>query len=192
MIGASVRRCNQPRHANWSSRLGWRRCRMFVVFIGNEWRDQVQETGHHAREDDLDRIVRLGIKTLRYPVVWEHISTAPSQVLSTGNGTTSGWLGWRCWACSRSWGCCTTARVRPYTDLLNSTFPTKLAAYAGAVAARYPWVKAWTPVNEPLTTARFSGLYGHWFPHERNLGTFCRMVVNQCLGVLQAMRAIRA
>jgi dTDP-4-dehydrorhamnose reductase len=25
----------------------------------------------------------------------------------------------------------------------------------------------WTPVNEPLTTARFSGLYGHWYPHGR-------------------------
>jgi dTDP-4-dehydrorhamnose reductase len=162
-----------------------------VIRIGNEWRDQVQETGHHAREDDLDRIVRLGIKTLRYPVVWERVAPHPGEPYH--------WE-WHDKRMARLAG----LGVQPivgllhhgsgpgYTNLLDPTFPAKLAAYAGAVAARYPWVKAWTPVNEPLTTARFSGLYGHWFPHERNLGTFCRMVVNQCLGVLGAMQAIRA
>ena len=25
--------------------------------------------------------------------------------------------------------------------------------------------RGWTPINEPLTTARFSALYGHWYPH---------------------------
>ena len=29
-----------------------------------------------------------------------------------------------------------------------------------ASRGRYPWIDAYTPVNEPLTTARFSGLYG--------------------------------
>ncbi len=43
-----------------------------------------------------------------------------------------------------------------------------LARFAGAVAERYPWVAEWTPVNEPLTTARFSALYGHWYPHGRS------------------------
>ena len=46
-------------------------------------------------------------------------------------------------------------------------------------------------VNEPVTTARFSGLYGHWYPHTRDLGAFYRMVVNQCHAVMLAMRAIR-
>src|ERR1700712_6029014 len=45
-----------------------------VVRIGNEWRDQVHETGHHARDGDLDRIVDLGITTLRYPIVWERVA----------------------------------------------------------------------------------------------------------------------
>ena len=54
-----------------------------------------------------------------------------------------------------------------YTSLLDSGFPEKLARYAGAVARRYPWLTDFTPVNEPLTTARFSGLYGHWYPHGR-------------------------
>jgi dTDP-4-dehydrorhamnose reductase len=59
------------------------------------------------------------------------------------------------------------------------------------VAERYPWIEHWTPVNEPLTTARFSGLYGHWYPHGRNYPTFLRALANQCRGTLQAMRAIR-
>ena len=37
----------------------------------------------------------------------------------------------------------------------------------------------WTPVNEPLTTARFSGLYGIWYPHASNEGAFWRALANQ-------------
>jgi dTDP-4-dehydrorhamnose reductase len=59
------------------------------------------------------------------------------------------------------------------------------------VAERYPWIEDWTPVNEPLTTARFSGLYGHWFPHGRDYPTFLTCLRNECLGTLEAMRAIR-
>ena len=78
-----------------------------------------------------------------------------------------------------------------YTDLLDPDFPRKLADYAARVAERYPWIEMWTPVNEPLTTARFSGLYGHWYPHGRDYPTFLRALVNQCKGTLEAMRAIR-
>ena len=51
-----------------------------------------------------------------------------------------------------------------YTSLADPEFPEKLAEYAGAVAKRYPWIGHYTPVNEPLTTARFSGWYGLWYP----------------------------
>ena len=43
-----------------------------------------------------------------------------------------------------------------YTNLLDPKFPQLLADYAAKVAKRYPWIEYWTPVNEPLTTARFS------------------------------------
>ena len=46
-------------------------------------------------------------------------------------------------------------------------------------------------MNEPLTTARFSALYGHWFPHATDGASCDRMVFNQCRAVLLAMRAIR-
>ncbi len=79
-----------------------------------------------------------------------------------------------------------------HTSLVDPEFPAKLAQYASAVAQRYPWVDAYTPVNEPLTTARFSGLYGHWYPHGQDDRTFVRALLNQCRGTVLAMRAIRS
>jgi dTDP-4-dehydrorhamnose reductase len=78
-----------------------------------------------------------------------------------------------------------------YTNLLDPGFPEKLATYAGAVARRYPWASAYTPINEPLTTARFSCLYGHWFPHEHDALLFARAMLLQCRATILAMRAIR-
>jgi beta-glucosidase/6-phospho-beta-glucosidase/beta-galactosidase len=40
--------------------------------------------------------------------------------------------------------------------------PLHFAEYAGEVAARYPWVRAYTPVNEIYVSARNSGWDGLW------------------------------
>ena len=76
--------------------------------------------------------------------------------------------------------------------LLDPGFASGLAAHAGRVARRYPFLRAWTPVNEPLTTARFACLYGAWHPHLNDEGAFLRALANQCHAALLAMRAIRA
>lgn len=161
-----------------------------MVRIGDVRRDQLRDTGHFERAADLDLIAGLGIRTLRYPALWEHI--APER---------SDFCDWS-W-CDARLGRLATLEIAPilglvhhgsgprYTELLDPVFPQKLAGFAARAAERYPWVMDWTPVNEPVTTARFSGLYGHWYPHKRDLGAFCRMVVNQCLGTLLAIRAIR-
>jgi dTDP-4-dehydrorhamnose reductase len=161
-----------------------------VVRVGDAWRDQTCETGHHIREEDLALVADLGIRTLRYPVVWERVAPhRPDE------------YDWN-WS-DRRMELLRDLGIRPivgllhhgsgprYTDLLDSELPVAFARYASAVAARYPWVTDWTPVNEPGTTARFSGLYGHWYPHKRDHRTFCRMLVNQCLAVALSMREIR-
>jgi dTDP-4-dehydrorhamnose reductase len=162
-----------------------------VARLGDRWRDQLAETGHRQRPEDLDRIAELGIRTLRYPVLWETVSPLRPDVFD-----------WS-WADER------LSRLRrlgvtpiaglvhhgsgpAYTNLLDPEFPRLLANYASAVAARYPWIEHFTPVNEPLTTARFSGLYGHWYPHCRDMASFLRALVNQCRGVVLSMRAIRS
>jgi dTDP-4-dehydrorhamnose reductase len=79
-----------------------------------------------------------------------------------------------------------------HTSLLDPGFAEGLADFARAVAERYPWVDGYTPVNEPLTTARFSGLYGLWHPHERSAEACVRILLNQCRGVILSMQAIRS
>ena len=158
--------------------------------VGDQYVTQLERNGHHERIGDLDLVAGLGLRTLRYPVLWER--TAPD--------------GLEC--ADWSWPDVRLARLTELgidpivgllhhgsgprsTNLLDPAFPEKLAEYAGAVAARYPWVTNYTPVNEPLTTARFSALYGHWYPHGRDELTFLRALLNQCRGVVLAMRAIR-
>ena len=78
-----------------------------------------------------------------------------------------------------------------YTNLLDPLFPHLLTRYAEMVARRYPAIDMFTPVNEPLTTARTSCLYGYWYPHRKDTGAFLRALVNECYGTALAMRAIR-
>jgi len=75
--------------------------------------------------------------------------------------------------------------------LSHPGFATAFGRYAGAVAARYPWIDTYLPINEPLTTARFVGLYGFWHPHARSQAVFATALVAQCLAIRAAMDAIR-
>ncbi len=161
-----------------------------VVRVGDEWRDQVCETGHHARgAGDIDLLAGLGVRTVRYPVLWER----------TCERFSGGWE-WhdRQLHALQQRGIGVVAGLMhhgsgpPGTDLLDPALPEKLAEHAGKVAERYPFIHLWTAVNEPQTTARFSCLYGHWFPHLRDGDAFLRALVNQCRAVLQAGRAVRA
>ena len=163
-------------------------CTVNRVF--NEYLDQLEGTGHAHRIQDLDLFAGLGVRTLRYPVLWERV--APNQLEDA----------------DFSWPDERLTRLRElgiepivglvhhgsgprHTSLLDPEFPEKLAAYARLVAQRYPWVRRFTPINEPLTTARFSGLYGHWYPHHTNDQSFLRMLWNEVRGTVLAMRAIR-
>src|SRR3954466_10135848 len=42
-----------------------------------------------------------------------------------------------------------------------------------------------------MTTARFSCLYGHWYPHRTDIDATFRALVNQCLAIKRAIEAIR-
>src|SRR5205085_11052530 len=45
-----------------------------VVRIGDEFRSQLHETGHWSRMSDIDAMADLGIKAVRYPIVWETVA----------------------------------------------------------------------------------------------------------------------
>jgi dTDP-4-dehydrorhamnose reductase len=162
-----------------------------IARVGDHYRDQTLETGHHLRSSDIDLIADLGVRTVRYPILWETVAPdRPDEydfswtddrlerLRERGIGVVGGLLH--------------HGSGPRYTSLLDPQFPAKFARYAERVAERYPWIELWTPVNEPLTTARFSGLYGHWYPHKRKYPSFLRALVNECLATRLAMEAIRA
>ena len=158
--------------------------------VGTGYSDQLTRSGHRHRLTDLDRFAELGLRTLRYPVLWEHV--APESLDRPD---------WR-WPDERLprlqalgiepiVGLVHHGSGPRYTDLADPGFAEGLARYAGMVAARYPWVRYYTPVNEPLTTARFSGLYGLWYPHGTDDFTFVRLLYHQVRATKLAMLAIR-
>ena len=161
-----------------------------VARIGDQFRNQIQETGHQDRPDDLDRIAALGLQCLRYPVLLETISPhRPDQQDWTWHDAQLARL--KALGIAPIAGLVHHGSGPAYTSLADPGFGTIVAGHAEQVARRYPWITHYTPVNEPLTTARFSGLYGHWYPHGRDVATFLRLLVNQCRAVVMSMQAIR-
>jgi dTDP-4-dehydrorhamnose reductase len=168
----------------------WAGIECTVNRVGDCYFDQLERNGHSARISDLDLIAELGVRTVRYPVLWER--TAPEGV------DKADW----------SWADARLTRLRElgikpivgllhhgsgprYTSLLDPAFAAQFAAYARAVGERFEWVENYTPINEPLTTARFSGLYGHWYPHGRDGLTFAQALLAECRATVLAMQAIR-
>ena len=158
--------------------------------VGDSQHDQLELTGHYGRLDDLDRLAELGVRTIRYPILWERIERL------------------RASGAPFAWPDAAMERLRalgiepivglvhhgsgPFgTSLLDDGFAEGLAAFARTVAERYPWVRRYTPVNEPLTTARFSALYGVWYPHGSSEALFVRALIVQCRATVLAMREIR-
>ena len=158
--------------------------------VGDVFRDQLAASGHYDRPADLESLAELGLSAIRYPILWERIAPDAPE------------------ACDWTWpdrqlpqleaqgtrviaGLVHHGSGPRYTDLLDPGFATGLATFAGKVAARYDWIRDWTPVNEPLTTARFAALYGHWYPHHSSEASFWLALVNQIDGVRLAMHAVR-
>lgn len=158
--------------------------------IGEHYYDQTRRSGHHDRLSDLDLFADLGLTALRYPLLWERVAPDHPQ------------------DCDWTWTDQRLDRLRDlnlrpiaglvhhgggprYTGLAQDSFALGLAAFARAAAERYPWVRDWSPVNEPLTTARFACLYGLWHPHLADEGFFWAALLNQIDGVRLAMREVR-
>ncbi|NEQ21109.1 MAG: sugar nucleotide-binding protein [Microcoleus sp. SIO2G3] len=168
----------------------WAGIECTVNRVRDQYFDQLERNGHASRLEDLDLFAKLGITAIRYPVLWER--TAPNGLESAN---------WS-WADERL-GRLRELGIRPivglvhhgsgphHTSLIDPAFAEKLAEFARAVAQRYPWVDSYTPVNEPLTTARFSGMYGHWYPHGRDGLTFACALFTQCRATVLSMQAIR-
>lgn len=128
--------------------------------VGDVYFDQYAWSGHDTRIEDLERIAELGIRTLRYGVVWERVARHGGEEYDWSRA-------------DERLNRLRELNITPIvgllhhgsgprdTDLLDPFFSEKFAVYARAFSERYPWVEYYSPVNEPLTTARFCGPYGH-------------------------------
>src|SRR5687767_13724726 len=127
--------------------------------VNNNFFDQFEYSGHYEREGDIESIASLGIKKLRYPVLWEKHQPEKDTLID--------WT----WTEKRLneirghnidviAGLVHHGSGPSFTQLNDPHFPEHLASYARQVAEKFPWIEFYTPINEPLTTARFSGLYG--------------------------------
>ncbi len=158
--------------------------------IKNKYFDQLEYAGFYERKDDIDAIIALGIKALRYPILWEkhqpkknlkiNWERAESDLKKLSNHNVEPIV-----------GLVHHGSGPAHVNFFDGSFETGLAEYAKKVAQQFPNIKYYTPVNEPLTTARFCGLYGHWYPHKKNDFGFAKILISECKAIVLAMNEIR-
>jgi dTDP-4-dehydrorhamnose reductase len=158
--------------------------------VRDAYHDQSEYSGHYTREGDIDLIASLGIKMLRYPVLWEKHQPQKDTVID--------WV-----FVEKNLNRLKELKVEPiaglvhhgsgpvYVNFFDGSFEEGVANYARLVAEKFPWLEYYTPVNEPLTTARFCGLYGHWYPHKADDYSFYKILLSELKATVMAMKAIR-
>jgi beta-glucosidase/6-phospho-beta-glucosidase/beta-galactosidase len=124
-------------------------------------RDLLEECGHYKHwKTDLKLVKELGIPCLRYGLPNHLIHLGPDKFDWSFADEVMEEL-------RRLW-------ITPILDLMhfgipdwmgdfqNPEMPVLFAHYAGEIAKRYPWVRAYTPVNEIYVASRNSGWEGRW------------------------------
>jgi dTDP-4-dehydrorhamnose reductase len=159
--------------------------------IDNRYHDQLEMTGHYRwAMEDFERFAELGIKMLRYPVLLEFherdknykkyfddTEVRLNKIRSLGIIPIVEFMHHGCGP--------------SHATFLDKNFVPLMRNFAKEVAARFQWLEYYCPVNEPLTTARFSGLYGIWYPHAFNDKIFARIFVAQIMATIVAIQEIR-
>lgn len=152
--------------------------------------DQLSYSGHYDREDDLALFKDLGIKKIRYPILWE--KHQPNQTEDIN------WL-----ETEKKLNRLVELGIEPivglvhhgsgptYVHMTDENFSSGLAEFAMKVATKFPFINYYTPINEPLTTARFCGLYGLWHPHKKDDASFIQILLSECKATVLAMQSIR-
>ena len=123
--------------------------------------DEMEKCGHYTHwMQDFSLVRELGIKFLRYG--------PPLHTTMRGPGN----YDWE--FADKTFAELKRLRIIPIVDLChfgvpdwignfqNPDFSALFSEYAGAFAARYPWIQLYTPVNEMFICATFSASYGWW------------------------------
>jgi len=158
--------------------------------VADQYFDQLTFSGHYQRPEDIDCIASLGVKAMRYPILWERHQPILNQKID--------------WSFAEdAINSLLKNNIEPiiglvhhgsgpnYSNFFDESFEIGLANYAMEVAQKFPFIEYYTPINEPLTTARFCGLYGLWYPHGTNDYAFLKVLISECKATVMAMAEIR-
>jgi len=152
--------------------------------------DELELTDHYRRwREDLELVREMGIRFLRYGIPYHRVNHAADRydwsfadevlpemrrlgiepILDLCHFGMPDWLG---------------------NSFQNPEFPEAFARYARAFAARYPWIKFYTPVNEIFICAKFSALNGWWNEQEKNDRAFITATKHLVKASVLAMKEI--
>jgi beta-glucosidase len=138
---------------------------------------------------DLARAVDAGCRTIRYGIRWHVVNPHPHE--------------WEWSSVDGPMDLMKHLGIEPIVDLFHFGVPTWLgtgvmttifpdfqAELCRAFARRYPWVRWYTPTNEPYIMAQFGGETGAWFPYETGPHNFVRAARNIARGLCEGWAEI--
>jgi beta-glucosidase len=158
--------------------------------VGGERIDELEKTGHYANlERDLELVQELGLRVLRYGIPFHRTSPRPGVFDFS--------------FADRALGHLEALGITPIVDLMHFGVPddvrdyqnpdlvSRFVEYVRAFAQRYPWVRYYTLVNEPLITATFSARLGYWNEQRRDDVAFTRALLNVSRCVVEGAAVVR-
>ena len=151
--------------------------------------DEMEKCGHYKHwREDFQLVKDLGIEFLRYGPPYYSTHTGPARYDWTFSDDTFHTL--------------RELKITPIADLChfglpdwignfqNPDWPKLFAEYARAFAARFPWVRLYTPVNEIFIAAQFSAQFGWWNEKLSSDKAFVNALKHLSQANILAMRAI--
>jgi beta-glucosidase/6-phospho-beta-glucosidase/beta-galactosidase len=141
--------------------------------------------------EDLVRLLRAGIRELRYSIPWHRIEARP------------GIYDWR-WIDQplrfmEANGMVPIADPLHHTSFppwltdgfLNPEFPARYQRFISHVCQRYPFIRKYTVFNEPLPTTLFCSYTGMWYPHLATDRDFVRMSLQVTRAISRACETLQ-
>jgi len=166
-------------------------CSYPTIGNGRIRRDQMEECGHDREwKTDFALVRELGIRTLRYGVPLHRAWLGPGRYDWDFADAVLGEL--RRLAIDPIADLCHFGVPDWVGNFQNPEFPDLFREYAAAFAARYPWIRHYTPVNEMYVCAKFSGLYGWWNEQASDMRSCVTALKHLARANVLAMHAIRA
>lgn len=156
--------------------------------------DEYELTQHYRLwKRDFDLVAETGVKAVRWGIPWYRVQPAPNQ--------------WEWEWTDRALDYLVSVKgITPILDLMhygtplwldnsfiNAGYPAHVAEYARKVAARYKsLVRYYTPLNEPMVNAEYSGRKAEWPPYLSGDDGYVKLTLALAKGIVMTTQAIRA